>query len=142
MTLFIDGKIAAGAVHENLGINGNTTTTTAAGVAQSLPGGLLALPSNIGNYGQTRFAFVPEGNLSLSYQLHPHIRIFGGYNVLYVSNVTRPGDAITNAVDSRQVPLVTGGVPPTSAILGPNQPGLVTHGLFANGYNVGIEIGF
>jgi hypothetical protein len=142
MTLFIDAKIAAGAVHEDLQINGSTTGTTPAGVAQTQPGGLLALPSNIGNYGQTRFAIVPEGNISLSYQLHPHIRIFGGYNVLYVSSVVRPGDSITNAVDSRQVPVSTTFAPGATNILGPNQPGLVTHGLFANGYNVGIEIGF
>jgi len=42
--------------------------------------------------------------VKLGVQLTDHLRIFGGYNFLYLSNVTRPGDIIDTRVNSSQIP--------------------------------------
>jgi len=102
--LGIRSTVALGTNRSIVDIDGSTTITDPAGNQTQYVGGLLAQPSNIGRYTNTSFAVVPEVGVKLGVQLTDHLRIFGGYNFLYLSNVTRPGDIIDTRVNSSQIP--------------------------------------
>jgi hypothetical protein len=86
---------------------------------------------------------VPEANLTLSCQCFDFLRLFAGYNFLYWSQVTRPGDALNNNIDSRQVPTTTL-FPYTTGVtyLGPGAPALIQRGFIAQGFFAGLELQF
>ena len=102
---FLDlrGKLAVGVTHETVTINGGQTLTSPTGATTST-GGLLALSTNIGSTRKNRFSFVPEVGANLGYQITDNIRLFGGYNFLYWSNVVRPGDQIDRTLDVTKIP--------------------------------------
>ena len=60
-------------------------------LAQTLPGGILALPSNGGRRSDGEFTAVPEVEIKLGYQVGPYLSCTIGYNFLYWSRVVRPG---------------------------------------------------
>ena len=96
--------VALGVNHSVVDISGSTTVTDPAGNSTKYAGGLLAQPSNIGRYTRDSFAVVPEIGGKLGLQVTDYLRIFAGYNFLYMSNVTRPGDIIDTRVNSSQIP--------------------------------------
>ncbi len=101
--LNVRGSVGLGNTNTTVDINGSTTTNSA-GVTNTSVGGLLAQPSNIGRYELNKFAVVPEVTARLGVQLTDNIRIYGGYNFLYWSNVVRPGDVIDLRVNGSQLP--------------------------------------
>jgi hypothetical protein len=103
LTATLTGKLGIGVVEQTVDINGYSTLMGSAGQL-TVPGGLLAVPSNSGHFSQNKFAVLPEGNLILGWQISDCLRLQAGYNILYVSSVVRPGDAIGRTVDTRQVP--------------------------------------
>jgi hypothetical protein len=100
----VTGKLALGANHQTIDINGNQVLTTTQGAMTTFPGGLLALPSNIGHHTRDRFAVVPEIGIKLGYQLTEWCRATVGYNFLFMNNVVRPGDQVDRVIDVTQVP--------------------------------------
>jgi hypothetical protein len=102
------GKVAVGGNYSTAQINGSTTLALGGGAAVTSPGGLLAMPSNLGNFSQTRFAVVPEVALKLGYQVTSQLRIHAGYDFLFWSNVVRPGNVIDTGINPSQLagPLV------------------------------------
>lgn len=102
--LNVRGAVALGNTHTVVEIDGATTTTTAAGATSRAVGGLLAQPSNIGRYELNKFSVVPEVGVRLGVQLTENIRVYGGYNFIYWSNVVRPGDVIDLRVNGSQLP--------------------------------------
>ncbi len=103
LMLWSDAKLSMGDNSEWTTING-TTTLTGGGGARPLPGGVLALPSNSTTTTRHIFTVIPEVNLMLSCQLAQNIRIFGGYNLFFWSNVARASDQVTSLIDPTQVP--------------------------------------
>jgi hypothetical protein len=101
--LSVFGKIALGVTEEQVDINGSTTLFTPGGTTVAR-GGFLALPSNIGHYDRTVFAFVPEGGLNVGVRLTPHLLLTAGYSFLYWDKIVRPGDVISRAVNPTAVP--------------------------------------
>jgi hypothetical protein len=95
--------VGLGNTHTIVDIDGSTTRTQG-GVTDTAVGGLLAQPSNIGRYELNKFAVVPEVGVRLGVQLTNSIRIYGGYNFLYWSNVIRTGDVVDLRVNSSQIP--------------------------------------
>ncbi len=145
-SLFSDVKLGLGETTQTLSINGNSTlnqtTTGRSSLVQTLPGGVLALPTNTANLSAREFTIVPEVNLSLSFQFTPSIRGFAGYNFLYWSRVARPGDAISGTIDSRQIP-TSANYTPGISYNGPFAPSqIMQRGFIAQGVFAGIEIGF
>ena len=134
-TLEWRAKVALGANQNEAQVNGSTTIT-AGGVTTTLPGGLLALSSNIGNTSQTRFAAVPELSWQAGYQITPQWRLVAGYDVLYWSGVARAGNQIDTSVNPNLIPPAGGG--------GPQRPMPLqgTTSLVAQGFNVGARFGF
>ena len=103
LSLSAYGKVALGMTEEKLRIQGSTTLITPAG-NQTAPGGILALPSNIGNYSRSVFGVVPEAGLTLGIEPIRHVRATVGYSFLYWNNVLRPGAQIDRIVNPGQVP--------------------------------------
>jgi hypothetical protein len=129
------GKVALGANLNTADISGFTTSVVG-GVTTTSPGGFLALSSNSGHYGQTRFAVVPELSLKAGYQIAPRWRLFAGYDLLYWTGVQRAGGLIDATVNPNLIP------PPIPG--GPNRPGPVfnTTSLLAQGFNFGVRYNY
>ncbi len=102
--LGVRSTVALGVNHSIVDISGSTTITDPAGNSTQYAGGLLTQPSNIGRYESDTFAVIPEIGVKLGVQLTDHLRVYGGYNFLYWSSVTRPGDIIDTRVNSSQIP--------------------------------------
>jgi hypothetical protein len=132
-------KVALGDVHEVVTINGAQAITPPTGGGTTLfRGGLLALPSNIGRFSQDRFAVVPELGINVGYQITGRLRLFVGYDLLYASNVVRPGDQIDRVLDVTQIPNANlAGARPT----GLGRPAVLfrENDFWAQGFNCGLE---
>jgi hypothetical protein len=97
------GKVALGTIHQVVEISGNTSVNLG-GVTQSVPGGLLALPSNSGGFGHYVFAVAPEGSLTIGYQITENIHFNCGYTFMSINNVVRPGQQIDRTIDATALP--------------------------------------
>lgn len=104
-------KLALGATSQRVEIEGETYVVPPAGPSQALAGGLLARPSNIGNYNRNVFSIVPELGLQLGLQVTDNMRVFVGYNLLVWTNVQRPGAAVPRAVNGTFLQRSVNGVP-------------------------------
>jgi hypothetical protein len=138
--IYTIGKVGLGVVHQVLDANGTSTMTPAGGAPVTVPGGLFALPSNIGRHTHDDFAAVPEVNINLGYQITRYVRVFAGYTYLYWSEVVRPGSQ-TNLN-------VTAGQLPTSPLFGqpaatPLPSPIIRRGDYsAHGLNFGLAVHF
>ncbi len=124
-------KLALGNTRSRIDIAGSTTT--AAGTS---PGGLLALPSNMGVHNADQFSVIPELGVTFGYDLTCHLRATAGYTFIYWSNVSRPGDQIDLNVSPAQFP----GPGQTTA----TRPAFTQHtsDFWAQGFNVGLDYRF
>lgn len=131
-------KVALGANGETSTIAGTTRVTGGAfGLANGTTAtGLLAQNSNIGTLRRSPFAVVPELQWKLSYFVADWVRPFIGYNILYVSDVLRPGDQIDRRINLTQNTVLGSG--PLSAPLEPVHR-LNATDFFAHGLNLGVE---
>ncbi|HEX5271991.1 MAG TPA: BBP7 family outer membrane beta-barrel protein, partial [Gemmataceae bacterium] len=133
--LDVNSRVAVGDMHETADLVGLTTTSDATGT-HTAAGGLLVQGTNMGSYSRDRIAVVPELGLNVGYQVTDGLRLFVGYNLLYVSNVARPGDQIDRTVNITQIPRLGGG-----PLVGPARPGFAFQGsdFYAQGLNLGVE---
>ncbi len=107
LSLAIDGKFALGAMFQETEIRGGSTVT-AGPTRIDRPGGLLALPTNIGDYERSKFAYLRESSAILGYRVTDQITVTLGYNMLTASNVVRPGHQIDPVINTSQLPFVGG----------------------------------
>jgi hypothetical protein len=129
---FIGGTFKLGLGDMNQVINIDGSTTTSAGTSR---GGLLTqVGSNIGRYTQDHFAVLPEAGVKVGYNITDHWRAYVGYDVLYVSNVVRPGDQVDLNVNPTLLP---GNGPARGPLL--PQPLLRTTDFWAQGVTFGME---
>jgi hypothetical protein len=135
----VDGRVkfGLGSTVQTLDINGGQRFVAPDGTVSTFKGGLLALPSNIGHFTQSKFSFVPELTLSVGYQITPHLRGFLGYNFLYWTNVIRPGDQIDQQLNVQQIPNFPTTQPPSNI----NRPMVLFRqpDFWAQGLLVGLE---
>jgi hypothetical protein len=138
-TVDLAGKLALGSMHEEVTIDGRTTTNAPLPVTQAV-GGIYAQASNIGAYSRNVFAVAPEVGINLCVDLTPHIQARVGYNFLYISNVVRPGDQIDTMINTNRVPID----PFFGTAGGPNRPAfeMRSTGFWAQGINFGLEFKF
>jgi hypothetical protein len=133
-------KVGLGVVHQVLNVNGNSIAIVPGGGILSAPGGVLALPSNIGRRAHDDFAAVPEVNLNLGYQFTPRLRAFIGYTFLYWSEVERPGNQTDLVVSGGQIPTS----PAFGQISNPllPSPQIRRTDFWAQGFNCGLAFHF
>jgi hypothetical protein len=130
--------VAFGTVFQEADISGFQRLTFANGGVQTFQGGLLAVPgANIGTYRQTRFAVVPEVSLNVGWQATSHLKLFVGYNFLYLSSALRPGGVIDQNLDAARVPNLASSGSPLSNPLRP-VPILNPTGYFVQGISFGM----
>lgn len=137
-------KLALGATHEVVRISGSTTTNSGPTFATEIPvttvpGGIFAQPTNIGEYSRDRFAVLPEVSLRLGVQLTPRVRTFVGYDFMYLSSVARPGNQIDGTINGSQLTSFTG--VPTGPLVGQASPApqFASTDYWAQGINLGAE---
>lgn len=132
------GKVAVGPIHEVVTINGTTLVTSNAGFSAASVGGLLALPSNIGNYRRDTVGVLPEVGINCGVQVSSHLRAYVGYTFLYLSEAAQSGDQIDRTVNPAQRTTLAGVVP---VAVGPARPQFAFQGaeFWAQGFNVGME---
>jgi hypothetical protein len=135
-TLEWTGKVAVGGNYSTAQINGSTTIAVGGGAPATSAGGLLALPSNMGNFSRTRFAVVPELSLKAGYQVTSQLRVQAGYDFLYWSNVVRPGNVIDTGINPSQIP--------PGALVGASRPAPRLDGsdFWAQGIDLGAVLSF
>jgi len=104
-------RVGLGDMHEVVNIEGNQFFNIPPVPPSVQTGGILALPTNIGKRSADRFAVIPEIGLKLGYDLTPHLRIYGGYDFMYVSSVVRPGSQIDLTINRSQIPNAFGPQP-------------------------------
>ncbi len=131
VSLQVQGKIALGETWSNATAQG---LTIADGVVYR--GGVLALPTNMGTYGDSQFSAVGELGVSLGFSITCLLRATVGYNFLYWSDVARVADQIDPRVNPSQFP--------PGSLVGARRPqfDLQTTDFWAQGLNLGLEYQF
>jgi hypothetical protein len=100
--------------------------------------GTFVQPSNLGSVNRDQIAVAPEIGVKVCYQLTQRLRLFGGYDFLYLSNVLRPGDQIDRNINVAQT--VQGAIAGTAAAAGTRPAvSLVGSDFWAQGVNLGLE---
>jgi hypothetical protein len=94
------GKLGFGVNNQLVDVNGQTALNG----SRVATGGILALPSNIGNHTRTTFGFVPESGFDIGIRLTPHVRLTAGYSYLLWTQVARPGGQLNRNVNPATVP--------------------------------------
>jgi hypothetical protein len=103
----IDGRatVAFGNLEQTAEISGAQQIVLPNGSITNYAGGLLALPgANIGTHTENVFAVIPEVGVNVGYQLTARLRVFVGYNFLYLANALRPSGAIDRNIDAARIP--------------------------------------
>jgi hypothetical protein len=131
------GRVVLGVNDRSVDIFGISTTTVPGDGSSTVPGGLLAQPTNIGSYEDSTFAVLPEASINVGYQVTRHVRTFVGYTFLYLNNTVRAADAIDPVVNSTQI----GG----GTLVGDARPAFSfddESSLWLQGVNVGVDVRF
>jgi hypothetical protein len=102
-TVGVVAKVALGVTGQQVTIDGASNMITPAGTA-TLPGGLLAEPSNIGSYYRNVFGVVPEAQLNFGWRVTDYLTLKVGYTFIYWNSVARPGEQIDRNVNGSIVP--------------------------------------
>ncbi len=144
---YLDGKmslegsfrLALGNTSEDLTINGSQLRTFANSATVISNGGLLALPSNIGDHHINAFSQIPEVDIKLAFPIGNHLRLLTGFSTLYWNKILRPAAQIDRSIDITQIPNFpfAGGVAPTG-LAHPSVP-FNQSDLWVLGINVGVE---
>jgi hypothetical protein len=129
-------KVGLGTSVEQTDINGWSNWSNTNGQSGRVGFGELALPSNMGQFSQNRFAVVPEFGLNLGYALTQHIRLTFGYTLIYWSSVMRVGDQVDRVINPTQFTALAGG-----SMTGPPRPSFNFNAsdFWAQGINFGLE---
>jgi hypothetical protein len=103
VNLSVFAKAGLGATDQRVDITGATSLFTETGT-QTAPGGVLALPSNIGTHTRTVLGFIAEGGATVGVNLTKHLEMNVGYSFLFWNHVVRPGAQINRNVNPSLVP--------------------------------------
>lgn len=128
-------SVALGVTHQELTTRGSQVRTRPGEAPQSFTGGLLAAGPNLGAFENDEFSVVPEATVNVGYMATPNLRVHVGYNFLYWSNVTRPGDQIDRVVDLSFVP----NAPPVPTTVTRPLPTFTQSGFWTQGIQFGAE---
>jgi hypothetical protein len=135
-----NAKVALGNMRQTVTIDGVSTRTGDA-LAGVFPGGLYASPTNIGSYSTNNFCVIPELTLKVGIDVTQRLRLFAGYNFLYVGNVMRATEQIDQTVNRTFLPFLNQGVVPAVVPQGPARPAVLlrTTDFVAHGLTAGLE---
>lgn len=136
-------KVALGDNYQTVSVNGSSLVVgTAFGIPPGLtPGGIFAQTTNTGQQTRNQFAVVPEVQLQLGYRASSGLRLFIGYDILYLSNVVRPGNQIDTTINFTGNPTING---PGTTLTGAPRPAPQFNGssFWAQGVQFGASYAF
>lgn len=140
----LKSNLAFGVTHQVLGVGGYSLLFAPppqpflphAQPVGLLQGGVQALPSNSGLDTSDKFSVVSDLTVAVEYPFLDSFRLSLGYNLMYWSNVIRPGHQLTRIIDTRQAP-TDENFDPTILPEGPPFP-FRQSGFWAQGINVGL----
>lgn len=96
-------KLAIGQTQQQVHIAGGTLLGTA-GIVTPFEGGLLALPTNIGDYEQKETDLIFELGINVGYMVTKRLRATAGYTLIFWPNVVRPGGEISTIINGSYIP--------------------------------------
>jgi hypothetical protein len=135
LNLDVTAKVALGVMDEQINIHG---LKTAPGFDPQFSG-FFANSGNSGNTSHDVFAAVPQVDVRLSYDVCSWFRVYGGYELLYMSSVAMAGDQINRNVNPTFIPNPNFGPPQgTNSPLRNDRRTDFT----ANGLTFGFELSF
>ncbi len=101
----VAAKLALGVNHQSIKIAGASYLGQPGQGTIGQPAGILAVSSNSGRYESNDFSVVPELRLQLGYNVNANLRLFVGYDLIYWTNVVRPGQQIDRSVNPGLIPI-------------------------------------
>jgi hypothetical protein len=136
----VTAKVALGDNYQTVSINGNSVVSGFGLTPGTTSGGIFAQATNIGQQTRNQFAVVPEAQLQLGYTISSGIRLFVGYDFIYLSNVVRPGNQIDTTLNFTGNPAIS----PGSALTGAARPTPLFNGsqFWAQGVKFGASYQF
>lgn len=135
-SLEVLAKLALGGTTSRLLVDGRTLITLPGADPATYAGGMLALPSNMGVYEQTRFSTIPELGVTVGYNLTCRLKATAGYTFLYWSQVARPADQLPTVLNQTQFP------PNTLVGYPAPEPRFVLSDSWAQGLSFGLDYRF
>ncbi len=134
LSLDVAGKIALGATHQSVDIQGYTNSSGTVS-----PGGFYAQSSNSGHFTANQFGVIPSVEMKLSYRIWRNWRAFIGYDFMYWNQVVRPGNQIDRNINLSQSSVFGSG-----ALSGPASPSPLfgRSDFWAQGMTFGLEFRF
>jgi hypothetical protein len=137
--LDLTGKLALGATHQTVDIQGASLQTGPGGVNGTFPGGFFTQTSNMGHFATNQFAVIPAVEMKFSVFITPQWRAFVGYDFMYWSQVVRPGNQVDGNINLSQSAVLGSG-----ALTGPAYPMALFNrsDFWAQGLNAGLEFRF
>jgi hypothetical protein len=93
------GKIGFGNMHQSMLIDGSNSFDLGGGPLVTT-GGLFTQTTNIGKFTRDHFAYIPEMQLTVGYQLTDAFRVTAGYDFIYWSNVILAGEQVDRSVNT------------------------------------------
>lgn len=132
-TVGLTAKLAVGETYQTINVSGITRQSAP---TNTFAGGFFALPSNIGRRTVNHLSAIPELNLRAGYQVTNCLRAFVGYDVMWWTEVARPGEQLDRATNATQSPVFGAG-----SLVGAARPAWLTNttGFYAQGFTVGLE---
>lgn len=101
-------KLGLGDVRETSDITGVSRMVLNQGEAPNeVPGGLLALSSNMGRSHDDKFVVMPEGKIQVGYRMWKNVDLGMGYSIIYFSRAIRPSDQIDPTLNPVYIPTST-----------------------------------
>jgi hypothetical protein len=140
------GEVAIGVTHEVVDVVGTISQLGPNPLIPpglgGFPGGIFSQPSNLGRRTADPFAVLSSLEIKFGYNLTPRARVFAGYDLLYWSDVVRPGNQVSHAVNLTQNAVLS----PTGAgiLVGPAVPAPFFNrsSFWTQGITFGLDVRF
>jgi hypothetical protein len=95
-------KLGLGNTRSHALVYGTSTVSATGQTSVTYPGGLLAEPTNTGNYSMNALTTIPELGITAGYDLTCRLRFTAGYSLIYWSSVARAGGQIDTDINPTQ----------------------------------------
>ena len=138
INLDLSTKFALGTNFEEIVIRGAQLRTFANGSTTLSPGGLLALPSNIGRFRRDQFTVGSELEGNMNVPITKNLAFNLGFALWFWNRVVRPSDQIDRDIDVNQLPNF-GGNPNRNNLSRPGVP-YTQSTYYILGFNTGFEV--
>lgn len=135
----VDGRMGIGAVEQNVTLSGSTSLENA-GPTATVPGGFYTNAVNTGVFRSYRLSLAPDVTARVGYRVTDWLMLTAGYQFLYMTNVTRPGDMIVRQLNSARIPSSQnfGAAAPGVAI----EPTFISRDFWMHGLTAGLMLTF